>query len=144
MESRATAPVHLSVDDLQRHIRITTLPDWCASIEKVLSHDRERGVIYCAWGEFRVHREVIRDGVRFTLPGCPNALQWTLTSDDPVRPGAVIIHCTINQQEVDRDFAESLHSFVQHWREGLERCAQRLRRERAQAVERPEAAPWFG
>ena len=80
MEFYATAPVRLRAEDLQRHLRIDTLPQWCASIDKVLAHEGDRGNIYSVWGEFRIRREVIRDGVRFSLPGCPNARQWTVTA----------------------------------------------------------------
>jgi hypothetical protein len=121
MEFYATAPVRLRAEDLQRHLRIDTLPQWCASIDKVLAHEGDRGSIYCVWGEFRVRREVIHDGVRFTLPGCPNALQWTVTAGS-----GVTVHCTINRSEHDPDFIESLEQFVAHWRLGLESGIKRI------------------
>ena len=49
-------------------IGIGDLPACCASIDRVLSVQGDRGVIYCLWGEFEVRREVIRNGVRFSLP----------------------------------------------------------------------------
>jgi hypothetical protein len=59
----------------------------------------------------------VRDGVRFTLPGCPNALAWTVTAE----PEGVLVHCTINRTEHDPDFIESIETFVEDWRTGLER-----------------------
>lgn len=116
MEFFANAACTLPAVQIQRLIRIDTLPQWCASIERVLSHRGDRGDIYCVWGEFRVHREMIGDGLRFTLPGCPNALQWTITSD----PDRVRIHCTINREGQDPDFVASIEQFVDDWRLGLE------------------------
>ena len=91
----------------------------CSSIDKVLSHNGDRGEIYCVWGEFKVHRGLIRQGVRFTLPNCRNAVQWTITTatDDP---GCLSIHSTIDQPQHDPDFVDSLQQFVDDWKQGLE------------------------
>lgn len=119
MEFYANAKVDLSPMMIQRDININNLARRCSSIEKVLSHDGDHGVIYCVWGEFKVQRELIRHGVRFTLPGCPNALQWTITS---VTEGKklVRVHLTIDRPEHDPDFVESLEQFVCDWKQGLE------------------------
>jgi len=140
MEFYSKAGAGLSTRDIQRHVRIATLPDWCASIDKVLSHEGERGEIYCVWGSFRVHREMIRDGVRFSLPGCPNALQWTVTADGSGR--CVIVHCTINRAEHDPDFVASIDQFVLDWKQGLESGPSRIRAACASAP--GDEMPWFG
>ena len=119
MEFFAYAKVRMSTSDIQRYININNLPEWCASIDKVLSVQDERGDIYCVWGEFRVHRELIHDGVRFTLPNCKNAVQWTL-SPNPENSAETMIHCTINRPSQDPDFIESLEIFVNDWRAGIE------------------------
>lgn len=119
MEFFAYANVRMSTSDIQRYINISNLTEWCASIDKVLSVQDERGDIYCVWGEFRVHRELICDGVRFTLPNCKNAVQWTI-SPNPANFAEVMIHCTINRPEQDPDFVESLEIFVSDWRAGIE------------------------
>lgn len=111
----------VSVIDIQRQLSIRALPDWCASITDVFSDEGARGEIYCVWGKFRIHREDIRDGVRFTLPGCPNALQWTVTTGQQPEPHAVVVHLTINRSEHDPDFIESNRQFVEDWRVGLEK-----------------------
>lgn len=141
MEFFARASVFMRDTELQRHLRIDNLPQWCASIDKVMEQAGNRGEVYCVWGEFRVHREVINEGVRFTLPSCPNAVQWTVTAD-PQRHD-VVVHCTINRQEHDADFIASLEQFVQDWKAGLESGPERLR---LKSQSRPvgECTPTYG
>ena len=119
MEFFSLATVRMSASDLQRFVNIQNLPEWCASIDKVLSVQNERGDIYCVWGEFRVHRELIDGGLRFTLPNCKNAIQWTITPS-PENTAQVQVHCTINRTSQEPDFIESLENFVNDWRDGLE------------------------
>jgi hypothetical protein len=104
MEFFATARLVASADQLRDRITGPRLVEHCAAIDRVLSWREEidTGEIYCLWGQFHVRREPIRDGVRFTLPGCPNALAWTVT----VEPEVVL---------------ESIEMFVEDWRAGLER-----------------------
>ncbi len=118
MEFFADAAVSLSPRELQERIPIRALPHWCDSIQTVFGDDGEVGEIYCVWGRFRVRREALRHGLRFTLPDCPNALQWTLTV---IEPGRVRVHCTIDRTDHDPDFVESIETFVEDWRAGLER-----------------------
>ncbi len=105
--------------DLQQQLRIETLPKFCASIYEVEDHVYERGQISTVWGLFEVRRELIRGGVRFSLPGCPNAVTWTVTisADDSLEE--VTAHCTINRRQHDADFIESLEEFIQDWQKGL-------------------------
>ncbi|HFQ13391.1 MAG TPA: hypothetical protein ENK40_01195 [Gammaproteobacteria bacterium] len=119
MEFFATAKVTVSEQELQQQVQIASLPRFCASIYEVLGDQGEQGEINTLWGVFRVHREAICGGVRFTLPGCPNAAAWTVTIDGD-RPGEATVHCTINRRQHDADFIESLEAFVEDWREGLE------------------------
>ncbi|TCS73783.1 hypothetical protein EDC61_1015 [Sulfuritortus calidifontis] len=120
MEFFATAEIRLRASDLQKNVCIANLPHWCASISKVLENQGDKGDIYCVWGEFRVHRELIRDGVRFSLPTCPNGLQWTVTVEGSAPVGQAQIHCTINRREQAPEFIESLEQFVADWKAGLE------------------------
>jgi hypothetical protein len=100
---------------------IADLPACCASIDRVLSVQGDRGVIYCLWGEFEVRREAIRGGVRFTLPHCPNALAWTITAERTPRGAArITLHCTINRETHEADFVESIHHFMDDWQRGLD------------------------
>lgn len=85
----------------------------------MLGQDGERGEIYGLWGQFRVHRELIRGGVRFSLPDCPNALSWTVTTGLPPEPASTVIHCTIKRRDHEPDFVESIELFVDALAEGI-------------------------
>lgn len=141
MEFFASADIQVRPADLQKTLAIGNLPQWCASIDKVVENEGERGSIYCVWGEFRVHRELIRDGVRFTLPTCPNALQWTVTVENNAAAGKAVVHCTINRREHGADFIESLERFVADWKAGLEAGTSRALASPPQVC---DCMPWFG
>jgi len=120
MEFFAIADKQIDADALLARIDIGSLSTYCVSISQLLSHDGDHGEIYCTWGQFIVHREPIRGGVRFTLPKCPNAFAWTITTGFPPAPEKIVIHCTINRAEHDADFIASIQTFVQDWQRGLE------------------------
>ncbi|MEJ2688313.1 MAG: hypothetical protein P8124_14260 [Gammaproteobacteria bacterium] len=120
----ARAPSHEQA--LQRLLTVASLPRWCHLIDRVWEADADAGMIYCLWGEFRVRRESIRGGVRFTLPGCPNGVAWTVTAGLPPAPEAIVTHCTINRPEHAPEFVESLQEFVEAWAQGLERTLPEL------------------
>lgn len=119
MEFFAIADTKTDADTLQARLDIGSLSTYCASVSQLLAHDGERGEIYSSWGQFIVQRELIRGGVRFSLPKCPNALAWTITTGFPPAPDVIVIHCTINRREHDPDFIASIEKFVDDWREGL-------------------------
>jgi hypothetical protein len=141
VEFYAFARIEMSPMVIQRDVHISSLTELCRSIEKVLSQQGERGEIYCIWGEFKVHRELIRQGVRFTLPGCPNTLQWTITTAVD-EPGMVRVHCTIEQTRHDSDFIESLQQFVEDWKHGLESKKVGMRKGPARAA--ADCMPIYG
>jgi hypothetical protein len=118
VEFFATAACDLSGPALQSLLVGPRLAEFCASIDQVIDWQAatDEGEMDCLWGRFRVRREVIRDGLRFTLPYCPNALAWTIT----VGADGVGIHCTINRPEHDPDFVESIEEFVADWQAGLQ------------------------
>jgi len=120
MEFFAMIIIPASVADLHRRLTISELPRWCGSIEKVLSDAMSSGEIYCVWGTFLTHREDVCQGVRFSLPECPNSLQWTVTTGQPPDPLHTVIHVTINRAEHDQDFIDSIQQFVADWKTGLE------------------------
>ncbi len=119
MEFFSEAGVCCDGKRLQQDLTIASLPRFCSEIGQVLRDGEHEGEIYCLWGSFRVRREPIRNGVRFTLPGCPNALAWTVTSEASSGSG-VVIHCTINRRDHEADFLESIELFVEAWRQGIE------------------------
>ena len=120
MEFYAHLDEHHSPEVLQHQLSIDSLPRFCASIDKVLENNIDRGRIYCVWGEFSVQRENINGGVRFTLPSCPNAVAWTITSGHPSDPQQTVIHFTINRPQHDQDFIDSIEIFVADWLKGLQ------------------------
>ena len=120
MEFFATTIIPASAAELQRRLTINDLPRWCASIEKILSDAKTNGEIYSVWGTFHTNREDVRGGVRFSLPGCANVLQWTVTTELPPDPQQTVIHLTINRFEQDADFVETLQQFMDDWKTGLE------------------------
>lgn len=114
------AEVERSVHDtssLKQLLTIARLPELCGSISSVIADAGDSGVIYAIWGEFAINREELKYGVRFSFPQCPNALAWTITMDEENNP--IIVHCTVNRQEHDEDFVESIEEFVNDWSVGL-------------------------
>lgn len=119
MEFYATAHVRMSASDIQHEVTISTLHEWCASIESVTSVEGSRGQVKCLWGEFGIHRELISDGVRFTFPSSICALQWTITADGH-HLGEVQLHASANRRELDSEMLRKLEIFITDWRAGLE------------------------
>lgn len=117
MEFFAEAATLRTADEIQSEITGPRLAEFCDSIDEVMRWDTttDTGEMYCLWGQFRVNRELLKRGVRFTLPDCPNALAWTVTAE----PTATVVHCTVNQAVDDPDFLESLETFVADWRAGV-------------------------
>lgn len=119
MEFFAILNSEATQQDLQQQLRIETLPKFCASIYEIVNYIKDRGEISTVWGLFDVRRELIRGGVRFSLPGCPNAVAWTVTISADDSLAEVTAHCTINRRQHDADFIESLEEFIQDWKKGL-------------------------
>lgn len=119
MEFFAQIDRPVSPEDLQQRLQIEDIPRFCSFVSEVRP-DSDNGLeMLSFWGVHTVQRELIRGGVRFTLPGCPNVMSWTITAGLPPEPDAIVIHCVINRREHDPDFIESLEGFVEDWRAGL-------------------------
>lgn len=108
---------HLDVDALKNLLSIENMPKLCDSIDTVIADEGNEGVIYCLWGEFHINRALLKYGVRFSLPNCPNALAWSITKDDG--SDEIVIHCAINKKEHNDDFIETVFQFIDDWKEGL-------------------------
>lgn len=120
MEFFAQVPAPAATpEQLQTLLTIADLPRWCASLYAVRRANGQRGEIETLWGVFEVTREPIRGGVRFSLPGCPNAFTWSVTTGLPPEPGTIVVHATINRSGHDPDFIESIETFVSDWGTGL-------------------------
>ena len=119
MEFFARLEPDINSAELQQHLTIAALPRVCESIDNVMEDHGSSGRIYCIWGEFAINRELIKGGVRFSLPGCPNNLAWTVTTDLPPVEEQVVIHLTVNRQQLDEDFKESIDMFVADLQQGI-------------------------
>ena len=108
----------IDIEALRSQLQIATLPIHCKSIDTVISVARNKGEIYCVWGQFTISREPIKNGVRFALLNCPHALTWTVTYH--AKRETLVVHCTIDDREEDQDFVESIEQFVSDWALGLE------------------------
>lgn len=117
MEFTRHAHVDMTVSDIQRHIRVANLPEWCASIVAVQTQDNNQGRMTCLSGDYVVHRELLNSGVRFSIPAAPFAIQWTLTTDGD---GDILVHCTLNTPEAPEAMQQALDCFVDNWQSGLE------------------------
>ena len=124
MEIFGRAQVRIPEGDLQRFIDVANLPEWCASIEEVLSTQGSRGEVRTTWGEATVHRELINGGVRFSCPNNPHAMQWSITAN-VAKPSEVLIHLSTNRSTHEADEMERMELLVTDWRAGLEDWPQR-------------------
>jgi len=104
---------NIDTNSLKKKLSIARLPELCHSIDTVIRDNKDNGEIYCLWGDFKINREELNDGIRFSLPSCPNALAWTITYDED--SSEIVIHCTIAKKQHDADFIESIEQFVADW-----------------------------
>lgn len=122
MEFFLDVPVTLSSRDIQRYVSISKLSEYCSSIDKVVSQEGNRALVHCEMGELHIHRELIQQGVRFTLIDTPYAMQWTITSDADSQD-MPLIHCTINYRECPTELTNKLEHFLSCWKNGIEKLA---------------------
>lgn len=120
MEFFAQIDKSVSPERLQQEMDIKDIPRLCAFVSEIRPDEQGELEMLSFWGVHTVRRELIRGGVRFTLPGCPNVLSWTITTSLPPDPDVIVIHCVINRPEQDPDFIESIEGFVDDWRAGIE------------------------
>ena len=121
MEFYKDAHVDIDVNSLQEVVTIGNLTLLCDSIYDILKDDTTAGKIHCIWGYFKINKEILKYGVRFTLPNCPNALAWTITKEHISEDDTILIHCTINRAEHEPEFIQSIEQFVSDWKIGLEK-----------------------
>ncbi|RMH63715.1 MAG: hypothetical protein D6677_06575 [Calditrichaeota bacterium] len=121
MEFFETANIKTDESTIHQRLTVGALADYCASVEEVYETDGDNaGRGFMVWGDFRIERQLIKGGARFSLPECPNMLAWTVTTGYPPAEDKVVIHCTIARKEQDPDFVESLEDFMADWKKGLE------------------------
>lgn len=71
----------LGIKELKNRLTINRLPALCRSVSTVITDNKDKGIIYCVWGEFDINREELKYGIRFSLPRCPNAQSYSITLD---------------------------------------------------------------
>ena len=120
MEFFRTANIAVSLATLYKSIDVLSCPQFCPSIEEIVDGVENEGEANTIWGVYKIERMRLKLGLRFSMPDCPNAMQWTITTDDAQQGKKVTIHCTINHQTHDPDFVASLDEFVAEWKDGLE------------------------
>jgi hypothetical protein len=109
---------NIDIKTLQSQLIISHLPQLCESVNEVYYSDQQQGEIYCVWGRFKINREVFDKGIRFTLPNCPNALAWTVSKESADK-NQIVLHLTINKQNTDIDFEESIKVFLADMKRGV-------------------------
>jgi hypothetical protein len=116
MEFYARIKSDATVADIQQAISIGSVPDFCAFVSSISPTEDGGLEMFSDWGTHTVSRELIREGLRFTLPGCPNALAWTITT---MGQGEIVLHCVINRETHEPDFIETLEQFTNDWASGI-------------------------
>lgn len=110
---------NISSEYLQQHITVENISKYCASVDAVLEHNGAQGVVYCVWGEFNITRECISGGVRFSLPGCINNIIWSITTGHEPNTDQVVMYISMNREQQDEYFVETLKTFVEDLKHGL-------------------------
>ena len=106
---------NISVQAIHQQLRIDNLDQYCASVNQIIRHHGNEGEMYCAWGQFNIQREILNKGIRISLLNCPNALTFSITREQH----GLVIHCTINTEEADDDFIESIQVFLNDLQQGI-------------------------
>jgi hypothetical protein len=122
MEFFEIADVATSAEELRSKVGMDSLPFFCEEIEAVDAAEELGRVVYFRhWGRFHLRQETVLGGIRFSVPDCPNALAWTLTTGFPPEPGKIVLHATINRNEHDPDFLAATRALLAALKEGLEK-----------------------
>lgn len=102
-----------TAEELQKKIKIDSIDliqDEIILIDKI---DNEKAKVGTIWGEFTLHMISVTGGFRISLLECPNALSWTITTGLSPSPNLLMIHLTINKNEINDGFKEELEEFIQ-------------------------------
>lgn len=142
MEFFEFADVAASQEEIRSRVSMDTLPDFCEEIEAVDAADAAeelgRVVYFRQWGRFHIRQETVMGGVRFSVPDCPNALAWTVTTGYPPHPEKIVLHATINRTEHHPEFIDATEALLAALKTGLEES---LSGEPAEAAARPFRIP---
>jgi hypothetical protein len=98
---------------LQESLVLNNLDKISSELFNLEKPSQELSIIGGIWGEFTLSRSEIKGGVRFALLECPNALCWTITTGLGTNTESIIIHLTINRQQITKDFTEEIEAFLE-------------------------------
>jgi len=121
MEFFEFAEVVTTQDAIRSRVSVDSLPLFCEAVEAVDEAEALGRVIYFRhWGRFHIRQETVLGGVRFSVPDCPNALAWTVTTGYPPQPEKIVLHATINRTEHSPEFLAATRSLLTAFKSGLE------------------------
>ncbi len=139
MEFFEFADILTTQEEIQNKVSMDTLPFFCEEIEAVdVAEELGRVIYFRHWGRFHLRQEDVMGGVRFSVPDCPNALAWTVTTGYPPYPEKIVLHATINRLAHDAGFIEATQTLLTTLKSGLEA---NLPNESAQTGPRPFLVP---
>ena len=119
MENFRIIDVQTSANELQKRIRPETVAEFTETME-LMEYKGENFTSLTVFGDFFTFSyDHIKEGVRFTLLDCPNALSMTITTGFPPECDKVIIHSTINRSEKQQEFIEEWQEFLDEWETGI-------------------------
>ncbi|MBU0910349.1 MAG: hypothetical protein KKA54_10495 [Proteobacteria bacterium] len=122
MEFFEFADVATSQETIRNKISLDNLPFFCEEIEAVEEADALGRVIYFRhWGRFHIRRETVMGGARFSVPDCPNALAWTVTTGYPPHPEKIVLHATFNRTDHDPEFIAATKALLVGLKIGIEK-----------------------
>ena len=113
MEYFRIIAIKTTAQNIQRQLTLSNLEAISTEIFNLETPLQETSNIGGLWGEFTLSRSLINGGVRFALIECPNALCWSITTGFPPNPNTIIIHLTINRQNITSDFNEEINDFLE-------------------------------
>jgi hypothetical protein len=120
MEFFEIIDIQTSEEEIRKKIIIDNLPAFCNEIEAVDACDEMGRVIFFRqWGRFHIQRDDIMGGVRFSVPDCPNALCWTVSTGHGPQAEKVTLYATINRTEQDNGFIRATRALSAAFKQGI-------------------------
>ncbi len=113
MEFFRKIDLKIKESDLCEALTLASLENITQQFFVIGEQDLEEASIGGVWGEFTLTRQVIRGGLRFALKECPNGLAWTITTGLPPKTDCILIHLTLNREQIAQEFFEEIEEFLE-------------------------------